>query len=101
LQGIFLFKYLRIYDREGLFNGPVDPVEDVEAPVGAQREEVVAGDGLRLSGLAHHEQLEIICIVSVSLADPNPDPPDPHVFGNPGSGSISQSYGSGYGFFYH
>ncbi len=38
--------------------GPVDPVEDVEPPVGAQREEVVASDGLRLSGLAHHEQLE-------------------------------------------
>jgi hypothetical protein len=73
--------------------GPVDPVEDVEPPVGAQREEVVACDGLRLSGLAHHEQLEIISIVSVSVADPNPDsdPPDPHVFGNPGSGSISQS----------
>ncbi len=83
--------------------GPVDPVEDVEPPVGAQREEVVAGDRLRLSGLAHHEQLEIISIVSVSLADPNPvsDPPDPHVFGNPGSGSISQSNGSGYGSFYH
>ncbi len=54
----FFFKYLGIYDREGIFNRPVDPVEDVEPPVGAQREEVVAGDGLRLSGLAHHEQLE-------------------------------------------
>ncbi len=29
-----------------------------------------------------------------------PDPPDPHVFGLPGSGSISQRYGSGYGSFY-
>jgi hypothetical protein len=30
------------------------------------------------------------------VADPNPDPPDPHVFGPPGSrsGSISQKYGS-------
>jgi hypothetical protein len=37
----------------------------------------------------------------VSVADPNPDPPDPHVFGPPGSGSISQRYGSGYGSFYH
>ena len=36
---------------------PVDPVKDVEAPVGAQGEQVVAGDGLRLTGLAHHEQL--------------------------------------------
>jgi hypothetical protein len=25
---------------------------------------------------------------------PDPDPPDPHVFGPPGSGSISQRYGS-------
>jgi hypothetical protein len=37
--------------------------------------------------------------------DLNPDPPDPHVFGPPGSGSISQRYGSGSGYrsgsFYH
>ncbi len=83
---------------------PVDPVEDVEPPVGAQGEEVVAGDGLRLSGLAHHEQLEIISILLVltSVADPDPDsdPLDPHVFGNPGSGSISQSNESRYGSFY-
>ncbi len=42
-----------------------------------------------------------------SVADPdtNPDPdlPDPHVFGPPGSGSISPRYGSGSGSgsFYH
>lgn len=36
---------------------PVDPVENVEAPIAAQREQVVAGDGLRLAGLAHHEEL--------------------------------------------
>ncbi len=42
-----------------------------------------------------------------SVADPNPDPPDPHVFGPPGSGSTtaSQRYGSGSGScsgsFYH
>jgi hypothetical protein len=30
---------------------------------------------------------------------PDPDPPDPHVFGPPGSGSTSQRYGSGS--FYH
>jgi len=30
-----------------------------------------------------------------SVPDPNPDPADPHVFGPPGSGSISQMYGSG------
>ena len=34
-----------------------------------------------------------------SVADP--DPPDPHVFGPPGSGSINQRYGSGSGSFYH
>jgi hypothetical protein len=39
--------------------------------------------------------------VKSSVADqyPNPDPypPDPHVFGPPGSGSVSQRYGSGSG----
>jgi hypothetical protein len=39
--------------------------------------------------------------VSRSVVDPdtNPDPPDPHVFGPPGSGSgcLSQRYGSGSG----
>ena len=34
-----------------------DPVEDVEGAVGAESEEIVAGDGLRLASLAHHEQL--------------------------------------------
>ncbi len=34
-----------------------------------------------------------------SVADS--DPPDPHVFGPPGSRSISQRYGSGSGSFYH
>ena len=35
----------------------VDPVEDVEATVGAESEEIVAGDGLSLAGLADHEEL--------------------------------------------
>ncbi len=35
-----------------------------------------------------------------SVPDPNPDSPDPHVFGPPGSGSISQGYGFGSGSFY-
>ncbi len=43
--------------------------------------------------------------VGTSVADPDPnpdpDPPGPHVFGPPGSGSISQRYGSGSGSFYH
>jgi hypothetical protein len=30
-----------------------------------------------------------------STSVPDSDPPDPHVFGPPGSGSTSQSYGSG------
>ncbi len=34
-------------------------------------------------------------MVEISVADP--DPPDPHVFGPSGSGSISQRYGSGSG----
>ncbi len=38
---------------------------------------------------------------SVANPDPNPDPPDPHVLGHPGSGSISQRYGSGSGSFYY
>ncbi len=33
--------------------------------------------------------------LNISVADP--DPPDPHVFGPPVSGSISQRYGSGFG----
>ncbi len=37
--------------------------------------------------------------VFFSVADP--DPPDPHVFGPPKSGSTSQRYGSGSGSFYH
>ncbi len=40
-------------------------------------------------------------LVIVSIGDPDPvpdpDPQDPHVFGPPGSGSISQWYGSGSG----
>ena len=35
----------------------VDPVEDVETAVGAESKEIVAGDGLRLAGLADHEEL--------------------------------------------
>jgi hypothetical protein len=32
--------------------------------------------------------------LSTSVSDPNPDPPDPHVFGPPGSGSTCKSCGS-------
>ncbi len=34
----------------------------------------------------------------VIVAGPDPDP---YVFGPPGSGSVGQRYGSGYGSFYH
>jgi hypothetical protein len=43
----------------------------------------------------------IVLIVLSSVADPNPDPSDPYVFGPPGSGSINQRHGSGFGSFYH
>jgi len=35
-----------------------------------------------------------IVVSTSSIADPNldPNPPDPHVFGPPGSGSISQTF---------
>jgi hypothetical protein len=38
-----------------------------------------------------------ICSVADSVGDPDPepDPQDPHAFGPPGSGSMSQRYGSG------
>jgi hypothetical protein len=36
---------------------------------------------------------------TVFCSVPDTDPPDPHVYGPPGSGSISQRYGSGS--FYH
>ncbi len=45
--------------------------------------------------------------VQITLADPDPnpdqDPPDPHVFGPPGSGPrpINQRYGYGSRSFYH
>jgi hypothetical protein len=42
--------------------------------------------------------LLFILLIS-SVADP--DLPDPHVFGPPGSGSTSQRYGSGTGSFFH
>jgi len=35
----------------------VDPVEDVEATVGAESKQVVAGDALSLSSFGHHEEL--------------------------------------------
>ncbi len=49
--------------------------------------------------------LERDCLAKTSVAypDPVPDPPDPHVFRPPGSGSgsIIQRYGSGSGSFYY
>jgi hypothetical protein len=49
--------------------------------------------------LARRQFLRHVVNIRHSVADPDlnldPDPPDPHVFGPPGSGSISQRYGSG------
>jgi hypothetical protein len=53
--------------------------------------------------IVHSKTLLKSKIKKASVADPNPDPnpdldpPDPHVFGPPGSGSTNQRYGS----FYH
>jgi hypothetical protein len=52
-------------------------------------------------GLGGNQVTSLHGILGVSVADPNPDPPDPHVFEPPGSGSISQRYGFGSGSFYH
>ncbi len=65
----------------------------------------VPEDGGRLlaPGCLHQRQGQLSCryyllvlVDSVPDLDPNPDP-DPHVFGPPGSGSISKMYGSGSG----
>jgi hypothetical protein len=44
--------------------------------------------------LIGHTKLQEILIYAPSVADPDPNP---HVFGPPGSGSISQRYGFGFG----
>ncbi len=41
--------------------------------------------------------LEMGNYADVQASVPDPDPPDPHVFGPPGYGSTSQRYGSGSG----
>ncbi len=47
----------------------------------------------------HNPDLGRAKLLPASVADPDsnldPDPPDPHVFGTPGSGSNSQTFGSG------
>jgi hypothetical protein len=40
---------------------------------------------------------KLIVTVYTSVADPDPDPSDPYVFGPPGSGSINQGYESASG----
>ncbi len=47
------------------------------------------------------KSVQYFYIVYDSVADPDPDPPDPHVLGPPGSRSTSQRYGSESGSFYH
>jgi hypothetical protein len=53
--------------------------------------------------LAHRSTQPLLEKISVADPDRNsdPDPSDPYVFGPPGSGSISQRYGSGSVSFYH
>jgi hypothetical protein len=50
---------------------------------------------------AIEQQLQQFCfgVYTVNYSVPDPNPPDPHVFWPPGSGSASQRYGSGS--FYH
>jgi hypothetical protein len=58
--------------------------------------------GLRAANLLHAKKNTFRNSVHIytinSVPNPNPDPPNPHAFRPPGSGSISQRYGSG--FFY-
>ncbi len=73
--------------------------------------EPAAGAPARLPGLQHgvqhHQQrqelhtprqVEFLRNIEdnkkTSVGEPDPDPQDPHVFGPPGTGSISQMYGS-------
>ncbi len=37
----------------------------------------------------------IMWVLTLFISVADPDPPDPHIFGPPGSGSTSQRYGSG------
>jgi hypothetical protein len=65
----------------------------------------VPEDGGRLlaAGRLHQRQGQLSCrYYLLVLVDSVPDlDPDPHVFGPPGSGSISKMYGSGSGSFYN
>jgi hypothetical protein len=54
----------------------------------------------RRLGIVHQVHLHVVFAIAVTSVE-DPDPSDPHVFGPPGSGSISQRYGSGSGSFYH
>ncbi len=55
--------------------------------------------------LCSRKQINKFLFLYFSVRDPDPnqdpDPPDSHVFGPPGSRSTSQGYGSGSGSFYH
>jgi hypothetical protein len=44
-------------------------------------------------GIFQRDSLKIMLLL-ISVGEPDPDPQDPHVFGPPGSGSISQRCGS-------
>ncbi len=50
------------------------------------------GSGMNKPDYVSESLEKVFC--SVADPDPNPGPPDPHVFGPPGSGSTIQRYGS-------
>jgi hypothetical protein len=55
------------------------------------QEKTYSGSRIRIPNTAFNN----LIVVSVADPDANPDPPDPRVFGPPGSVSTSQRYGSG------
>ena len=40
-----------------LFDQPVNPVQNIESPVGSESKEIMAGDRLRLPRFTNHEEL--------------------------------------------
>jgi hypothetical protein len=73
-----------ISDLEGLRHG----FRDANKTLAGLRKECA---DLKVLALKASLTYVFFSIVSISVTDP----PDPHVFGPPGSGSISQRYGSG------
>ncbi len=51
--------------------------------------------GQQRAGNRLRQVLQVILLQLLTYSVGDPDPQDPHVFGPPGSGSISRRYGSG------